>query len=465
MLVAVAVCARADWTPVGEGIDYQKFALPDPNNVYVARMLKSHAEATIESSMPKGTVAGARETIRAQSERLNGAINAWGHEWGQQNEVVVAINGDWIYPKTGMLYGGQVHSGWYAKRIFCEFGGTQFAWTYSREAFVGGFLNQATQEISITCRSTGAVLSAHGVNRPRGTDELIIYTSQFGDNTKTDASGVELVVEMTQPMGISPLPKMAVGTVRKILTDQGATPIPFDHIILSASGSATSALLANASVGSEIGVSVDVTAQEMPRFDWSDTYTSISGGRALVQNGVAVDNSSDHVYASRHPRTAVAYNDTHVFFVVCDGRSAESRGMSSQELSNFLMSTLGVTNALNLDGGGSSTMVVKGTVVNVPSDGSERAVGNGLMMVNLKPKTQSQTFQTGQRIAAASGVDVRLGPGTNYGSLKTLTETTLVTVEPHSLNGIHATADHWWKVDCQDVVGWLRETGLTATGD
>lgn len=462
MIMLQGFGASAEWSSVGEGIDYQKFTLPDPNNVYVARMLKNHPEATVESSLPQGKLTGARDTVRSQSQRLDGALSWWGREWGCQNDVIVAINGDWIYLNIGVLYGGQVHSGWYSKRVFCEFGGTQFAWTHGRETFIGGHLNQATQELKISCTATGIVLGAQGLNRSREANELILYTPQYDATTNTDDSGVEVLVEVTQPTAIAPLPKMVTGTVRSIFTERGSTPIPFDHVVLSAVGAATETLIANLSVGSEIGISQSVSAMENPPFDWSDTFASISGGRTLVQGGVAVDNSADRVYASRHPRTAVAYNNEYVYFVVCDGRSAESRGMSSQELSAFLIEQLKVTDALNLDGGGSSTMLVKGEVVNVPSDGSERRVGNGLMMVNLKPKSQSDTFQAGAEVSTARSLEVHLGPGTNYASVATLAEGTRCGIADHALNGVLATGQHWWKVGSEDVAGWVAEDALVA---
>ena len=70
------------------------------------------------------------------------------------------------------------------------------------------------------------------------------------------------------------------------------------------------------------------------------------------------------------PRTAIGYNASYVFFLVVDGRSAQSIGMTTDDMGAFFRDTLGATDAVNQDGGGSSTMVVNGTVVNDPSDGS-----------------------------------------------------------------------------------------------
>ncbi len=107
---------------------------------------------------------------------------------------------------------------------------------------------------------------------------------------------------------------------------------------------------------------------------------AIGGDRPLLVNGqrAVIDDTI------MHPRTAVGIDSVNkrLFLVVVDGRSAASRGSTMVELAN-LMSELGADNALNLDGGGSSTLITpnrKGirTVRNVPSDGSQRLVPNGL---------------------------------------------------------------------------------------
>ena len=68
-----------------------------------------------------------------------------------------------------------------------------------------------------------------------------------------------------------------------------------------------------------------------------------------------------------NPRTAIGYlGNNHYVFVVSDGRTSESAGLSLYELATF-MKELGVVDAYNLDGGGSSTMVFKGEIINNPT--------------------------------------------------------------------------------------------------
>ena len=107
----------------------------------------------------------------------------------------------------------------------------------------------------------------------------------------------------------------------------------------------------------------------------------LSFGPALVENGeisVSVNDEVGRAKAS-NPRTAIAVIDElHYLFVVSDGRTSESEGLSLYELAAYLQSK-GVQTAYNLDGGGSSTMVFNGRVVNNPTSGrsiKERSVSD-----------------------------------------------------------------------------------------
>ena len=107
-------------------------------------------------------------------------------------------------------------------------------------------------------------------------------------------------------------------------------------------------------------------------------YNAIGGSDRMIDNGTIVLTSA---FANEvHPRTVVGYNATHVFLFTVDGRQAGySMGMNLHEIANLLKNDYGVTYALNLDGGGSTTLVMADPitrVVNRPSDGSERRNGN-----------------------------------------------------------------------------------------
>ena len=111
-------------------------------------------------------------------------------------------------------------------------------------------------------------------------------------------------------------------------------------------------------------------------------YVLLSGPH-LVQNGQIIPLENNPFNSNRHPRTAIALTQNHhLMMIVIDGRNALAHGMSLDELSKVLL-WLGAEDAMNLDGGGSSTLYIKGKgVVNYPSDNKlfdhegERPVAN-----------------------------------------------------------------------------------------
>ncbi len=112
----------------------------------------------------------------------------------------------------------------------------------------------------------------------------------------------------------------------------------------------------------------DYTAEELVA---KGVCQAFSFGPALIENGVISVNEDDEVGRAKasNPRTAIGLIDAgHFVFVVSDGRTDESEGLSLLELAEFMQS-LGVKEAYNLDGGGSSTMYFNGRVINNPTSG------------------------------------------------------------------------------------------------
>ena len=104
---------------------------------------------------------------------------------------------------------------------------------------------------------------------------------------------------------------------------------------------------------------------------------AIGGGPPLVRFGKVIEPSASR----RHPRAAVGWNSDFFFLVEVDGRQrGVSVGMTMRELAAQMV-RLGCTEALNLDGGGSATCWVYGQVMNYPSQGDERGMGNALVVV------------------------------------------------------------------------------------
>ena len=124
--------------------------------------------------------------------------------------------------------------------------------------------------------------------------------------------------------------------------------------------------------------------------DHGNLRTVVGGWPRIVRNGRSVAEYSDieegtkHGFSvGRHPRTAggISRDGNTLYLMTVDGRRESDGGMSLVELAHFMIG-LGAYDAMNFDGGGSTTMVVEGNVVNHPSDAAgERAVGSALLVV------------------------------------------------------------------------------------
>lgn len=477
--------ARPDnlWQTLVPGIDYRDFYTPTPNHLYVARMQRDNLIVALDSSIAQGRLSGGLETVRSMADRYDQAINYWGETWGNRNQVVVAINGSYHNTDTGVPLQGQVQSGWYVKQYDNRQNVSGVAWTLERQIFIGGCIVQRPARQIITHIPTGKTVSFDGINIPRPDSGVIIYTPQYDSTTLTDNSGVEILVQLDRPLLIIPAPQMIVGTVVQVRDGMGSTPIPFDHIVLSASGDAAIELRLELKPGDQIGISQEIqhfepNCQTPAPADWSKTYASVGNSYVFLRNG-EVQPLADLGAVLRNPRTAIAFDERYIYFIVVDGRDLyRSVGMSMVELALFVKTYLGATWGAALDGGGSSTMVVQGQVVNSPrsdvtvmgasvSQGEnptlnkqERAVANGLMMVHIAPREQSTQFTPGQSVAVSSETPLYLGPGDNYAIFDFLAAGTRGQILPHPLNGVLAKGAYWWYAGFGDRAGWVKQDAL-----
>ena len=218
-----------------------------------------------------------------------------------------------------------------------------------------------------------------GLNEDLNKLPAVLNTPRLGSSTHI-RSGRELILES---QGDEPWLPLKIGQtysarVREVRPN-GDTRLNHDIMVLSLSPE----LLARIP-RVEAGAVLKISTATSP--DLKGVKTAIGGGPALVHNGqpVRADRQLqlEHRTAlGRHPRSAIGWNKKFFFLVEVDGRQPDlSIGMSFPELGNY-MAKLGCEEALNLDGGGSSTFWVDGHVVNSPCDGTERSVANALVVV------------------------------------------------------------------------------------
>jgi len=234
-----------------------------------------------------------------------------------------------------------------------------------------GFREHAEIDVVNGCGSVraanGESISIDGVNRQRGAQELVLYRPSMGAGTLTEAGGVEVALD-------------GAGRVLRI-DDHGNAAIPPGGAVLSGAGAAAEWLRRNAATGSVLTVDLQFNPAATSNCRPQDI---VGAGPRLVRGGKAdvTEEQFGHQRA-RHPRTAFALASRGTFlFVTLDGRQSRSTGMKLDEFAAELIA-LGAAEAINLDGGGSTTMVVDGVVRNSPSDGFERAVSDALLVFSV----------------------------------------------------------------------------------
>jgi len=213
-----------------------------------------------------------------------------------------------------------------------------------------------------------------GLNRPRGDNELIIFTPEFHRTTLTDPNGLELIVRRERIVERRDL--------------KGSSMIPLDGYVISIAGTARQWALEKLRLGTRVKLNLDWSPTETETTDfWKLAANIIGGGPQLIKNGrVEITNAAEKILPSfvsdGHPRTAIAKLKTgQILLVTVDGRQpGESIGMSLTMLADLLIE-FGAAEAINLDGGGSTTMVIRNKLVNKPSDATgERPVSDAILI-------------------------------------------------------------------------------------
>jgi exopolysaccharide biosynthesis protein len=213
-----------------------------------------------------------------------------------------------------------------------------------------------------------------GLNRPRADNELIIFTPEFHRTTLTEPNGLELIVRR--------------GRVSAVRDLKGSSLIPADGFVISTSGRAREWALKNLRMGARVRLNLNLSPVETEQADsWRKATSVIGGGPQLIKAGrVEITNTAENILPSfvsdTHPRTAFAkLKSGQILLVTVDGREpGESVGMSLTMLADLLLE-FGAVEAINLDGGGSTTMVIRNKLVNKPSDATgERPVSDAILI-------------------------------------------------------------------------------------
>ena len=220
----------------------------------------------------------------------------------------------------------------------------------------------------------GGTLPIDGMNRNRGRNELVIYHPHFHVVTLTMPDGVEAVVSNGEVIGIH--------------NGQGSMRIPADGYVLSASGKRREALLTHLAEGDAVQIRETIIPERVGDSDlWASFTHIIGGGPLLLQSGIAPFTQAyeqegfDRAFHSFwHPRTAVGKkaDGTLIFVTITATEAGVRRGVTLPRLAELFLEW-GATDALNLDGGNSSMLVIGDEVVSVKQkDSGKLASKDGL---------------------------------------------------------------------------------------
>lgn len=338
------------------GLEHILLTRGDPDQIVNAATITPGAEVALVPVTSNDWIAGPEP----RSERTSSMC--------QRISCLVAVNGDFFDLQQRWSLGGMVANGELKKTpnpshhqlnigTDGKLWAGQFEWN-------GTLVTTDLRDFQLT-----------GANIPRETDAAILYTPAWGPTTETNGYGHELVAEIVEPDGPIRLNQTSRIKMIDFRVAQGDSAIPANGLVISAHGVAADRL---ASMWKAVEAQ-DASRYALLRLESpADLAASIGGTPILVKDGRRwfADEASSFV-RGRHPRTAVGWNqEGYIWLVTVDGRqSGYSAGMTLAELADLMIS-LGATDAINLDGGGSTTFVVGGSVVNRPSDRAVRKNGS-----------------------------------------------------------------------------------------
>jgi hypothetical protein len=349
--------------PVGPGVMYyHDYRSEGPWHLHVMEIDLTNEWVKLESVKANNVIKALERTSSMASRNDT-----------EEHKVVGAINGDFYDTGTHIPVNGQVVNGKLVKRPNHW---PAFAITDNGLPLIQTFIYSGQLfKDSISC-------GINGVNEARLENYMVVYNSFNGSKTGSNEWGAEVLAKyITSPLVNDTVLVKIIEMDTIVGTGHGNNTIPSNGLVFSGHGT-SAAYLKQFAIGDTLQYVLGLSANE------EKIMQHIGGYPMMITGGDIVKTNTNAFSTDRHPRTAIGFSQdsSKVYMVVVDGRqTGYSVGMSLYELGNYMLEW-NVFQAVNLDGGGSSTMVIKNKVANSPSDGSgERSVTNGLMVVSTSP--------------------------------------------------------------------------------
>lgn len=450
-LPAVSSAAQKEQFKVSNGVNYE----------YHQETISSNSQAihymTVDLNDPHTTV---DVSIPSPLNKLRPTTEQAKQYSALGQQVVGAVNGSFYW--SGDQYGMPMYLIAYRDRLMNAGIISSASDQYVNKPYAFGIDQNGqgkidTYDLELDFSHRGIHYPITSTDKARTSDNLILYTPLFPHKTtKTNELGIELVISNVEGGTALNFGETVTGTVTKVRTrgDKTESTIPTDGFVLSAHGEAMQ-IVKDIGVGEEISISANIDDK------WKGSSFMLTSGPHLVMDGkvnLGMDETSERV-RERAPRTAIAIDKTgqKVFMVTVDGRQpGYSQGMSLKEFAEYLV-TIGADRALNLDGGGSTTMATRKpgdfnvSLFNRPSDPNnrERSVSTSLLAVSTAPvgvptSIHAQLGKPGVYLKGTKGSVVVNHIMDNYYNPVTVNPTNLALSSPQGLitaTGLNFTAN------------------------
>lgn len=381
---------------VGPGLMHSHLSFSNGNRVFQAYILKLDTKAEGAERMLPRVEIGMDKAPTAERISESGKRHT-----NDQYQYLAGINGDFFIVSAfaGQHPLGNSILGY--PNMTCAIGGKLAAPDMidiiSRENALimdyngGAWIDATDMSYNVLSADGSTVVGATACNYPRVGAQLMIYNSYMGETTGTDGSGRELVLRPAvtgQRWTINtPMDFVVDGAWRQ----GGSTAIPTDGIVLSCGEGYNNDFIDNLKDGDAVKIEIGMS---LPAFGGlRPDVRDVCGGDVRILNCNNVTTSAIrwiNTPSAQYGRSLCGYSQDRRYIVLCavDAGVPNSSGVSYYEAAD-LMRYLGCYDALDLDGGGSTTMwSAHAGILNVLRDGSERAVGNGIFMRLEAPKDE-----------------------------------------------------------------------------
>jgi len=354
--------------PVGPGMVYSHIVeKTQPWSIHLLQIDLHNPYLIIESVKAKETVAGREPTDTMAKQR----------DW-EGHFVVGAVNADFYEPNDEST-NAQVAQGELVHLPIKRF--SALAFTDDHQPAI----EQIDFRGVLLAGDTALIID--DINRPLSGDRLHLFNRFSIDSPQNRSADHQVQIH---PLETWLANDTLLCAVDSISSSNEVLPIPAGGAVLAASGLAAGALNRVVAQGDTLRLVLQLSPLLPERIkELVGGYPRIiRDGKNYVRQGLWEEN---HVNPTdtRNPRTAAGFtaDSSKLFLVAIDGRQEHSAGMSWVEWADYLLS-LGLYQAINLDGGGSTAMIIRGEVVNIPSDGYVRPVANALCIVSSAPRDE-----------------------------------------------------------------------------